>query len=113
MLCKFIIYILGNLTSKVVYMCGDFNIDLLQCEEQTESKHFFDQMFSSGLYPVITRPTRITGTTATITDNIFCSELCRNTICGTILSVATDHNPIFILCDNSSYVVNNNYSKVK
>ena len=30
-------YILGNLTSKVVYMCGDFNIDILHCEEQTES----------------------------------------------------------------------------
>ena len=64
-------YILGNLTSKVVYICGDFNIDLLHCEEQTESKHFVDQMFSSGLYPLITRPTRITGTTATIIDNIF------------------------------------------
>ena len=106
-------YILGNLTSKVVYICGDFNIDLLHCEEQTESKHFVDQMFSSGLYPLITRPTRITGTTATIIDNIFCSELCRNKMCGIVLSDATDHMPIFVLCDNSTYVTNNNDQNVK
>ena len=67
-------YILGNLTSKMVYFCGDFNIELLYCEEQTESKYCFAQMFSSGLYPLITRPTRITATTATIIDNI-CSVL--------------------------------------
>ena len=48
-------YILRNLTSKVVYICGDFIIDLLHCEEQIESKHIVDQMFSSGLYPLITR----------------------------------------------------------
>ena len=96
-----------------MYICGDFNIDLLHCEEQTESKHFLDQMFSSGLYPLITRPTRITATTATIIDNIFCSELCRNKMCGTVISDATDHMPIFVLCDNSNYVANNNDPKVK
>ena len=96
-----------------MYICGDFNIDLLHCEEETESKHFVDPMFSSGLYPLITRPTRITGTTATIIDNIFCSKLCRNKMCGIVLSDATDHMPIFVLCDNSTYVTNNNDQKVK
>ena len=38
----------------MVYICGDFNIDLLHCEEQTESKHFLDQMFSSRLHPLVT-----------------------------------------------------------
>ena len=107
-------YTLGHLTSKVVYICGDFNIDILHCEEQTESKHFDDQMFSSGLYPLITRPTRITGTTATIIYSIFCSQLSRNKMCGIVLSDAKDHKPIFVLCDNSTYVTNNtNDPKVK
>ena len=106
-------YILGHLTSKVVYIYGDFNIDLLHCEEQTRSKHFLDQMFSSGLYPLITRPTRITGTTATTIDKMFCSELCRNKMCSIVLSDGTDHMPIFVLCDNSTYVANNDDPKVK
>ena len=84
----------------MVYICSDFNIALLHCEQQTESKHFLDQMYSSGLYP------------ATIIDNIFCSELCNNNICGNVLSDATDHMPIFVLCDNSTYVVNNNDPKM-
>ena len=94
-------------------MCSDFNIDVLQCEEKTESKHFLDQMFSAGLYPLITRPTRITATTATIIYKIFCSELCRNKMCGIVLSDATDHTPILLLCYNSIYVANNNDRKVK
>ena len=48
------------------------------------------------LYPLITRPTQITGTTATIIDNIFCSEQCKNKVCGIGLSDATYHMPIFI-----------------
>ena len=47
-------FILGNLTSKMVYICGDYNIDLLHCEERAETKYFLDEMFSSGLYPLIT-----------------------------------------------------------
>ena len=106
-------FILGNLTSKIVYICGNYNIDLLHCEERAETKYFLDQMFSSGLYPLITRPTRITGTSATIIDNILCSELCRNKVCGIVLSGTTGHMPIFVSCDNSTNVVNNEDPTVK
>ena len=97
----------------MVYICGDYNIDLLHCEERAEIKYFLDQMFSSGLYPLITRPTRTTCTSATLIDNIFCSELCRNKVCGIVLSDATDHMPIFVLCDNSTNVVNREDPTVK
>ena len=80
---------------------------------RAETKYFLDQMFSSGLYPLITRPTRITGRSATIIDNMFCSELCRNKVCGIVLSDATDHMPIFVLCDNSTNVVNHEDPTVK
>ena len=40
-----LLFILGNLTSKMVYICGDYNIDLLLCEERAETKYFLDQMF--------------------------------------------------------------------
>ena len=64
-------------------------------------------MFSYGLYHLITRPT------ATIIYNIFCSELCKNKVCGIVLSDATDHMPVFVLCDNSTYVVNHEDPTVK
>ena len=59
-------------------MCGAFNIDLLHCEVQTEWKRFLEQMY------LIVRTTRITGTTATIPYNIFCSELGRNKKCAAL-----------------------------
>ena len=34
-------------------------------------------------------------------------------MCSIVLSDATDHMPIFVLCDNSTYVTNNNDQKVK
>ena len=44
---------------------------------------------------------------------MFCSELCRNKICGIVLSDATENLPISGMCDNSTYVLNNNDPKVK
>ena len=72
-------------------------------------------MFGSGLYSLITRPTRITSTTATATiiDNICCSELWRSKLSYIVVGDATDLMPIFVLYNNSSYVVNNNEPKVK
>ena len=46
-------------------------------------------------------------------NNIFCSELFRNKVCSIVLSDATDHMPIFVLCDNSTNVVNHEDPSVK
>ena len=70
-------------------------------------------MFSSGLYPLITRPTRITGTSVSIIDKMLCSELCRNKVCGIVLSGTTGHMPIFVLCDNNTNEVNHEDPTVK
>lgn len=47
---------------------GDFNIDLLKYECCNYSNNFLK---SSGYMPLITKPTRITKTTAILIDNIF------------------------------------------
>ena len=52
------------------FVCGDFNINILQHEPEDSVRQFLDSMYALGLYPLITKPTRITRTTATIIDNI-------------------------------------------
>ena len=52
----------------------DHNLDLLKCHLHEPTKQFYDRLFELGLFPTITRPTRITQTTATLIDNIFVSE---------------------------------------
>ena len=43
-----------------IYICGDFNIDLLNYNMNNNTKFFVDQMFSKSLFPLINKPTRIT-----------------------------------------------------
>ena len=52
----------------------DHNLDLLKCEIHKGTHGFLDLMLQHQLYPSITRPSRVTQTTATLIDNIFISE---------------------------------------
>ena len=57
--------------NKDIYVCGDFNTDLLKIEISNNYKKFYDLMFSYGLLPNILLPTRVQGDSATIIDNIY------------------------------------------
>ena len=62
MLCEFLTNILRNVRKNTAYMCGDFNVDLLQFDQHD----FIDQIYTLGLHPLITRPTRITSHSKTL-----------------------------------------------
>ena len=50
---------------------GDFNIDLLNMSTHQSTNDYIDINFTNSFLPLITKPTRITSTTATLIDNIF------------------------------------------
>ena len=54
--------------NKEVYICGDFNFDLLKLDSDNNTQHFFNLLSSYGFLPHITQPTRVTDNTATVTD---------------------------------------------
>ena len=56
---------------KKLYLCGDFNIDLLKYENHELTRTFVDTLLSLGLFPLITKPTRNTDIGETLMDNIF------------------------------------------
>ena len=88
----------GNLrNNKIVYITGDINIDLFKHESHYQTKYFIDTMYSMGLYPLITKPSRITGHSATLIDNIFTNEAKHENISGLIINDITDHLPIFTI----------------
>ena len=57
-------------------------------------------MFSSSFYPLISRPTRITTTSATLIDNIFVNKLEENYKSALLFTDLSDHLPIFQLTSN-------------
>ena len=77
--------------NKEIYISGDFNIDLLSIESNTQNKNFYDLMCSYGLLPKIIQPTTSTETTSTIIDNIFTNTFSARTISGNILTDFSDH----------------------
>ena len=80
---------------------GDFNLDLLKIENNQHVKDFTNMMFSSAFYPLITRPTRISNTSATLIDNIFVNKIEENYKCGILFTDLSDHLPVFLTTNNS------------
>ena len=80
------------------YVIGDFNINLFNSDTHALSGEFLNIMFSSGLFPVINKPTRITNSSATLIDNIFCNFIDTKLLLnGIFLSDISDHLPIFCI----------------
>ena len=57
------------------YIMGDFNLNLLNDHSHQRTGEFLDIMYSNMFFPLITRPTRITSSSATLIDNIFTNNL--------------------------------------
>jgi hypothetical protein len=72
-------------SDKECYILGDFNIDLLKHEKCEYSARFLNQMMSSMLLPIISKPTRIRSKTATLIDNIFTNSIHKTQLSGIIL----------------------------
>ena len=98
-LTDFIIAILRNNRNKTIYVCGDFNIDLLQSDKNNYISNFLDHLYSMGLHPLITRPTRITCQSNTLIDNIFTSDVTSHIQSGLLINDTSDHLPIFQITD--------------
>ena len=90
----------SNLNKYDAYIMGDMNIDLLKHHTHQQTGQYVDMLYSYDLLPVITKPTRITSHTATLTDHIY-----TNTINGLVSGIATvdipDHLPVFCVAGTS------------
>ena len=52
----------------------DHNLDFLKAHSHSQTNDFIQYNLDSGMMPVITRPTRITKSSATLIDNIIISQ---------------------------------------
>ena len=91
--------ILNFTKNQKMYICGDFNIDLLKCGNHQNSDDFVNKLFSYGFFPLINTPTRVTGSTATLIDNIYTNEMSVNIEPGILINDISDHLPILCMVD--------------
>ena len=77
---------------------GDFNLDLLNMSNP-DSLEYFTLLSSHGFNELILHPTRVTSTSATLIDHIWCKEFKCDVNCGIVLSHISDHFPVFACFD--------------
>ena len=85
---------LENFNRNPVYLCGDFNIDLLKLNVKDHYHTFFNNLIAAGYFPRISLPTRITNHSATLLDNIFTNELGSHEL-GILVNNISDHQMIY------------------
>ena len=79
----------------------DHNMDLLKCSENHKTQKFLDCNLENKMMPCITKPTRITHSSATLIDNIFCDmelhNLCYSNI---VINDISNHLPGLTVFEN-------------
>ena len=77
--------------NKELYICDDFNYDLIKMDTDHTTQNFFNLLCSYGFLPHIIQPTRLTENTATCIDNIFSNNIQDEIVFGNILFTLSEH----------------------
>ena len=84
-----------RLRSKTVYLCGDYNIDLLKIDSNEKSSTFYENTTSVRFVPKITLPTRFCETTSTLIDIIYTNVIDKSHTSGILITPISDHQMYF------------------
>ena len=81
-----------NDENKEIYICGDFNIDLLKIESNNSFLAFYNLLNCNGLLPLVIHPTRVVeGQMPSLIDNIFSNNIQENIRSGNIYLTLSEH----------------------
>ena len=88
--------------NKPLYLCGDFNIDLLKIDCDKQTNEYFEALTDTKLLPLITIPTRIVAKSKTLIDNVFTTRYNPLIVSGNLTVSISDHVPQFAIipCQN-------------
>ena len=86
--------------NKLIYVMGDLNTDLLKSDVHKSTSSLLDVLYSYNVFPVITKPTRVTESTATLIDHILTNnfDIYASHHQGILCLSISDHYAIFPCC---------------
>ena len=95
--CNYLNKLLENISKeqKPIFLLGDFNVNLLNYNEHSQTNEFLDSLASNSFIPLILEPTRITSHSNTLIDNIFSNVIDPDIISGNLTATSSDHLPQF------------------
>ena len=86
--------------NKQVFLLGEFNINLLNCNNHQPTNEFLDSLASNSFIPYILLPTRLTSHSKTPIDNIFSNVTSHEAISGNATATISDHLQQFLFVPN-------------
>ena len=86
--------------NKKTIITGDFNLSLLNYAKNIWTFEFLESVFSNNFTPQINLPTRITGTSSTLINNILINSQENVYTSGNLTSSISDHLPQFTIIEN-------------
>ena len=85
---------LSQSNTKLV-LVGDYHINLSKQTLDTKNYNYVNDIYSSGCYSLINKPTRITATSATVLVHIYINSLHKIALAGVLTLDILDHLPTF------------------
>ena len=100
--CNYLKKLLDNISKelKSIFLLGDFNINLLNYNEHSQTNTFLDCLASNSFIPLILQPTRKTSHSNTLIDNIFSNVIDPDIISGNLTATISDHLRQFVIIPN-------------
>ena len=80
-----------------LFLLGDINIDFMKANSHPETDEYLNMLFSHGLLPIVTKPTRITCHSATLIDHIYTNYSISHITSGIATIDISDHLPVFCI----------------
>ena len=89
-----------NREDKLCFLMGDFNINLMKINSESDNSQFYNTMCSYFFTPPVPKPTRVTDKSKTLIDNIFFNSFEFTTLSGNITHSISDHLIQFVILED-------------
>ena len=89
-----------NREDKFCFLMGNFNINLMKINSESDNSQFYNNMCSQFFTPLFLQPTRVTDKSKTLTDNIFFNSFEFTTLSGNIMHSISDHLIQFVILED-------------
>ena len=91
------------LINKRIYIQGDFNIDITACNQSFIAQNYINLLSSKGYFPIVTKPTRVTGTSSTIIDHIITNDMSHRLSPMIVKTDVSDHYIVAAVVFNDTF----------
>ena len=76
----------NSIRNKIVILAGDFNINVLDFEQNKKAQNFVNSMLQFGLLPTINKPNRVTNKTISTIDHIATNSISDNMVYSMLIT---------------------------